>query len=172
MQYVPALLHRRGILDRTGDRRAGPGHEGLRGLRSGDREERALPRGRPARRRGDQHHPAPRNGRLVTTDGPFAETKEQLGGYHLIECRDLDEAIAIARRIPMRPRRIGTELSHDVLQPSSRTALIGEQPNPWNLLQLQDAMSRHRGAKPPRRCGLLGEISLLSPGRSPHPDPA
>ena len=41
-----------------------------------------------------------RNGRLVTTDGPFAETKEQLGGYHLIECRDLDEALAIARRIP------------------------------------------------------------------------
>ena len=41
---------------------------------------------------------------------------------------------------------------------------MGEQPNPWNLLQLQDAMSRHRGAKPPRRCELLGEISLLSPG--------
>lgn len=49
-------------------------------------------------------------------------------------------------------------------EPSSRTALIGEQPNPWNLIQLQDAMSRHRGAKPPRRCELLGEISLLSPG--------
>ena len=45
-------------------------------------------------------------------------------------------------------------------EPSSRTALMGEQPNPWNRLQLQDAMSRHRGAKPPRRCGLLGEISL------------
>jgi hypothetical protein len=49
-------------------------------------------------------------------------------------------------------------------EPSSRAALMGEQPNPWNLLQLQDATSRHRGAKPPRRCGLLGEISLLSPG--------
>ncbi len=36
-------------------------------------------------------------------------------------------------------------------EPSSRTALIGEQPNPWDLLQPQDAMSRHRGAKPPRR---------------------
>ena len=48
-------------------------------------------------------------------------------------------------------------------KPSSRTALIGEQPNPWDLLQPQDAMSRHRGAKPPRRYGLLGEISLLSP---------
>ena len=49
-------------------------------------------------------------------------------------------------------------------EPSSRTALMGEQPNPWNRLQLQDVMSRHRGAKPPRRCELLGEISLLSPG--------
>jgi hypothetical protein len=48
-------------------------------------------------------------------------------------------------------------------EPSSRTALIGEQPNPWDLLQPQDAMSRHRGAKPPRRCELLEEISLLSP---------
>ena len=48
-------------------------------------------------------------------------------------------------------------------EPSSRTPLIGEQPNPWDLLQPQDGMSRHRGAKPPRRCGLLEEISLLSP---------
>ncbi len=48
-------------------------------------------------------------------------------------------------------------------EPSSRTALMGEQPNPWDLLQPQDAMSRHRGAKPGRRCELLGPISLLSP---------
>ena len=48
-------------------------------------------------------------------------------------------------------------------KPSSRTALNGEQPYPWDLLQPQDAMSRHRGAKPPRRYELLGEISLLSP---------
>src|ERR1022692_4583813 len=48
-------------------------------------------------------------------------------------------------------------------EPSSRTALIDEQSNPWDLLQPQDAMSRHRGAKPPRRCELLEEISLLSP---------
>ena len=47
-------------------------------------------------------------------------------------------------------------------EPSSRTALMGEQPNPSNLLQLEDAMSRHRGAKPSRRCELLGKISLLS----------
>src|SRR5215475_8243043 len=48
-------------------------------------------------------------------------------------------------------------------KPSSRTTLIGEQPNPWDLLQPQDVMSRHRGAKRPRRYGLLGVISLLSP---------
>ncbi len=48
-------------------------------------------------------------------------------------------------------------------KPSSRTALIGELPNPWDLLQPQDAMSRHRGAKPPRRYGRSEEISLLSP---------
>ena len=48
-------------------------------------------------------------------------------------------------------------------EPSSRTALIGEQPNPWDLLQPQDAMSRHRGAKPQRRYELSAAISLLSP---------
>ena len=48
-------------------------------------------------------------------------------------------------------------------EPSSRAALMGEQPNPWDQLQPQDATSRHRGAKPGRRCGLLGPISLLSP---------
>src|SRR5205814_6904529 len=49
-------------------------------------------------------------------------------------------------------------------KPSSRTALMGEQPNPWDLLQPQDATSRHRGAKPSRRYGLLVKISLLSAG--------
>src|SRR5579883_2000679 len=45
-------------------------------------------------------------------------------------------------------------------EPSSRAAFMGEQPNPWDLLQPQDATSRHRGAKPCRRCELLGKISL------------
>ena len=49
-------------------------------------------------------------------------------------------------------------------EPSSRTALTGEQPDPWDLVQPQDAMSRHRGAEPRRRCELLGVTSLLSPG--------
>ena len=49
-------------------------------------------------------------------------------------------------------------------EPSSRATLTGEQPDPWDLLQPQDVTSRHRGAKPCRRCELLGKISLLSPG--------
>src|SRR6202161_2055133 len=49
-------------------------------------------------------------------------------------------------------------------KPSSRAALMGEQPNPWDLLPPQDATSRHRGAKPSRRYGLLGKMSLVSPG--------
>ena len=49
-------------------------------------------------------------------------------------------------------------------EPSSRAALMGEQPNPWKLLHLQDATSRHRGAEPYRRYGRSGKTSLLSPG--------
>ena len=41
-----------------------------------------------------------RNGKALTTDGPFAETKEQLGGYYLVEAKDLDEAMALAAKIP------------------------------------------------------------------------
>ncbi len=48
-------------------------------------------------------------------------------------------------------------------EPSSRAPLMGEQPNPWDLLQPQDGTSRHRGAKRVRRCELSGPISLLSP---------
>lgn len=47
-----------------------------------------------------------RDGQRLITDGPFAETREQLGGYYLIEAKDLDEAIGIAEHIP--PARIGT----------------------------------------------------------------
>jgi hypothetical protein len=41
-----------------------------------------------------------KNGKSVITDGPFSETKEQLGGYHVVECRDREEAVSIARRFP------------------------------------------------------------------------
>jgi hypothetical protein len=61
-----------------------------------------------------------RNGKTIVTDGPFAETKEQVGGYHLVECRDLDEALSIAKRIPTIPhggtvevRALLTQSVHD-----------------------------------------------------------
>ena len=63
----------------------------------------------------------------------------------------------------LRPRQIGDRTVSRRSEPSSRTALIGEQPNPWDLLQPQDAMGRHRGAEPGRRCELLDQTSLLSP---------
>jgi len=58
------------------------------------------------------------------------------------------------------PGRIQTVSRRSKL--NSCSAFIGEQPNPWNLLQLQDALSQHRGAKLSRRYGLLAKISLLS----------
>src|SRR2546425_5218117 len=66
---------------------------------------------------------------------------------------------------PVKPPSPATDRDRTVSRrskPSSRTALMGEQPNPWDLLQPQDAMSRHRGAKPSRRYELLDSISLLS----------
>jgi hypothetical protein len=58
-----------------------------------------------------------KNGKRAITDGPFAETKEQLGGYHLVECKDLDEAISIATRIPT--IRVGGSIEVRALVPES-----------------------------------------------------
>ena len=62
-----------------------------------------------------------------------------------------------------RLQQIGDQPVSRRSEPSSRNFLIGEQPNPWELLHPQDVMSRHRGAKPHRRCGRSDAISLLSP---------
>ena len=56
--------------------------------------------------------------------------------------------------------RVRTDLHRS--EPSSRTALMGEQSNPWEVLPPQDAMSRHRGAKPDRQYGLSDQISLFT----------
>src|SRR3982750_3159173 len=56
--------------------------------------------GAKLRSRGSATTVREKNGKAIMTDGPFAETKEQLGGYHVLECKDLDEALSIARRIP------------------------------------------------------------------------
>src|SRR5512140_2851530 len=72
----------------------------------------------------------------------------------------------VLRKAPLKSPAPTTDRDRTVSlrsEPSSRATLIGEQPNPWDRLQPQDVTSRHRGAKPPRRCELLGEISLLSP---------
>jgi hypothetical protein len=55
------------------------------------------------------------NGRPVVTDGPYAETKEQFGGFHIVECRDLDEALAIAARIPT--LRVGGTIEARAVEP-------------------------------------------------------
>jgi hypothetical protein len=55
-----------------------------------------------------------RDGKRMVTDGPFAETREQLGGYYLVEARDLDEAMGIAERIPV--ARVGTIEIRPVLE--------------------------------------------------------
>src|SRR4030042_4931284 len=72
----------------------------------------------------------------------------------------------VLEKTPLKYRRlqqIGDQPVSRRSEPSSRTSLIGEQPNPWDLLQPQDEMSRHRGAEPGRRYGLLDQTSLLSP---------
>ena len=108
---------------------------------------------------------------------------------------DRDQTVSRRSEPSSRAALIGEQPNPwDLLQPQDATQLkvlianifdkdqplIGEQPNPWDLLQPQDATSRHRGAKPSRRYGLLGMISLLSPGyllsvercraRAPAPD--
>ena len=62
-----------------------------------------------------------KNGKPILTDGPFAETREQLGGYHLVECRDLDEALAIATRIPTLPA--GGAIEVRALEPLPKSGL-------------------------------------------------
>ena len=90
---------------------------------------------------------------LLLTEQPVHERSIHLGPL----------VLEMSSRNDLRPQWIGDRTVSRRSEPSSRTALIGEQPNPWDLLQPQDAMSRHRGAKPLRRYGLLGGISLLSP---------
>jgi hypothetical protein len=55
-----------------------------------------------------------RNGKRLVTDGPFAETREQLGGYYIIDAKDLDEAMSIAERVP--PAKVGTIEIRPVLE--------------------------------------------------------
>ena len=85
----------------------------------------------------------------------------------LVHQRSVHPGPLVLRTAPLKFPTPATDRDRTVSrrsEPSSRAALMGEQPNPWDLLQPQDATSRHRGAKPPRRCELLGEISLYPRG--------
>ena len=84
----------------------------------------------------------------------------------LVHQRSVHPGPLVLRTAPFKSPAPATDRDRTVSrrsEPSSRATLIGEQPNPWDLLQPQDVTSRHRGAKPPRRCELLAAISLLSP---------
>jgi hypothetical protein len=64
-----------------------------------------------------------RNGKVSTTDGPFAETKEQLGGYYVIEARDLNEAILVAAKIP--GARIGSVEVRPIAEDAATLRVLG-----------------------------------------------
>ena len=84
----------------------------------------------------------------------------------LVHQRSVHPGPLVLRTAPLKFPTPATDRDRTVSrrsEPSSRATLMGEQPNPWDLLQPQDVTSRHRGAKPPRRYELLGGISLLSP---------
>ena len=84
----------------------------------------------------------------------------------LVHQRSVHPGPLVLRTAPFKSLTPATDRDRTVSrrsEPSSRATLIGEQPNPWDLLQPRDVTSRHRGAKPLRRFELLGGISLLSP---------
>src|ERR1700724_4095334 len=84
----------------------------------------------------------------------------------LVHQRYVHPGPLVLRTEPLKPPTPTADRDQTVsrrFEPSSRTTLNGEQPYPWDRLQPQDVMSRHRGAKLPRRYELLGGISLFSP---------
>ena len=98
---------------------------------------------------------------------PDVATQRMLLAEQLVHQRSVHPGPLVLGTAPLKSPAPATDRDRTVSrrsEPSSRTALMGEQPNPWDLIQPQDATSRHRGAKPCRRCGRLGKISLLSPG--------
>ncbi len=97
---------------------------------------------------------------------PYVATQRMLLAEQLVHQRYVHPGPLVLRTDPLNfptPTADRDQTVSRRSKPSSRTTLNGEQPYPWDLLQPQDVMSRHRGAKPPRRYGLLGEISLLPP---------
>jgi hypothetical protein len=85
----------------------------------------------------------------------------------LVHQRSSPPGPLVLGRVPLKPLALAADMDRPVLrrsEPSSRNSLTGEQTDPWDLLQPQDELSRHRGAEHRRRCVLSGGTSLLSPG--------
>ena len=100
---------------------------------------------------------------LITTERSYPAV---LLAEQPVHQRSVPSGPLVLGRTPLKSRRLQQIENQPVsrrFEPSSRTTLNGEQPYPWDLLQPQDVMSRHRGAEPCRRYELLGGISLLSP---------
>jgi hypothetical protein len=94
-------------------------------------------------------------------------TQRLLLAEQLVHPRSVHRGLLILAAGLLKPLTPATDRDRTVLrrsEPSSRTALMDEQSNPWDLIQPQDATSRHRGAKQRRSCERAGAISLLSPG--------
>jgi len=100
--HAHVLLRREGV-DTISGQREGQDHAGVQSIDSEPRHERTVSWRGAATLDFIGYDRAHEGRKLAFTDGPFAETKEQLGGYHLVECRDLDEALSIAARIPTLP---------------------------------------------------------------------
>ena len=98
---------------------------------------------------------------------PNIATRRMLLAEQPVHQRSVQPGPLVLRSAPLKTLTPAADRDRTVSrrsEPSSRTALMGEQPNPWEQIHPQDATSRHRGAKPCRRCERLGKISLLSPG--------
>ena len=92
-------------------------------------------------------------------------TQRFLLAQKLVHQRSILPGPLVLRKAPINALTLTPDMDRTVSrrsEPSSRTALMGEQPNPFDLLQPKDVMSRHRGAKPSRRCELLEKISLFN----------
>lgn len=100
MQYMCLIYSAEGTGPQPGTPEFGPFMKGYQDFTSQMREGGALVSGDALQPIATATTVTVRDGKTITTDGPFAETKEQLGGYYLLECKDLDDAIAQAAKIP------------------------------------------------------------------------
>lgn len=100
MQYMCLIYSAEGSGPQPGTPEFGPFMQGYNDFTNDVRESGALVSGEALQPIATATTVTVRDGKTITTDGPFAETKEQLGGFYLLDCKDLDEAIAHAARIP------------------------------------------------------------------------